>query len=406
LGVRVEPFKIRLRRLAKGASTLIIMVQLEDAGAHGPGAQQACSHRRLAVCALAVATVAAVVAGSASLLGAPAPRPGALQLPAGGHGIRIVHLPGGKVEMEFASARQQQSPPPQVQLAGAFYGPYSGGDLGAERGPSAGFIPESPAMRQAYRFAEDNRPSTSRTFDRRSYGVEQNGLRGRSWNRAATRSEGATDKEYKSLQAQLAAIHKDQTQQAKASQAEEAQLSAFEESPSLLSNELMQEGAGVIVKQAKAERAHMTAIMKSKATAALRAKKSGRSAELNAKAAALRAAESNVLKSSAARLEAPARMMSLAEEPAAEPTADSTVAPGEGGKIQAAIPPVPSGGDGCAGGVLCAIPTNNVAIQALEARLQADEIAISTLTRDVHELTKQTEELQKPLPLPAGAKAA
>ena len=50
--------------------------------------------------------------------------------------------------------------------------------------------------------------------------------------------------------------------------------------------------------------------------------------------------------------------------------------------------------------------TNNVAIRALEARLQADEIAISTLTKDVSELTQQTEEPQKPLPLPAGAKPA
>ena len=256
-------------------------------------------------------------------------------------------------------------------------------------------------MQQAYRFAEEQRPSTTRAFDRRSYGIEQNALRGRSWNRAATRSEGATGEQYQALQAQLAAIHQDQVRQAKAGQAEEAQLASFAESPSLLSNKLMQEGAGVIVKQAKAERTRL------KALAALKAKKSRKSVELKDKAAVLRAAESNVLKSNgkAVTLEAPARMMSLAEEPNQSP-ADLKVAPGEGGEIQAAIPPVPSGGDGCAGGVLCAIPTNNVAIQALEARLQADEIAISTLTKDVSELTKQTEELQKPLPLPAGAKAA
>ena len=64
------------------------------------------------------------------------------------------------------------------------------------------------------------------------------------------------------------------------------------------------------------------------------------------------------------------------------------------------------GGNGCAGGLLCSIPTNNVAVQALEARLQADEIAIATLTRDVSELTQQTEELQKPLPQPSGAAKA
>lgn len=62
------------------------MVQLEGAGAHGLGVQQACSHRRLAVCALAVATMAAVVAGSGRLLGGPALRPDALELPAAGGG--------------------------------------------------------------------------------------------------------------------------------------------------------------------------------------------------------------------------------------------------------------------------------------------------------------------------------
>lgn len=385
------------------------MVMLEDAGdqpkAHRRGWEtELCSHRRRgAVCALAVVTVVAVVAGSARLL-SPSPRPNSL---ASSSGIRIVHLAGGKVEMEYAGARRRQPQPQQRQaqqaLAGAFYGPYSGGDLGAARGPSAGYSPaeESPEMQQAYRFAEEHRPSATRAFDRRSYGIEQNALRGRSWNRAATRSEGATGKQYQSLQAQLAAIHQDQVRQAKAGQAEEKQLASFAESPSLLSNELMQEGAGVIVKQAKAERTRL------KALAALKAKKSRKSVELKDKASVLRAAESNVLKSKgkAVTLEAPARMMSLAEEPNQSP-ADLKVAPGEGGEIQSAIPPVPSGGDGCAGGVLCAIPTNNVAIQALEARLQADEIAISTLTKDVSELTKQTEELQKPLPLPAGAKAA
>ena len=158
----------------------------------------------------------------------------------------------------------------------------------------------------------------------------------------------------------------------------------------------------------EAPRAHTTAaMMKAKADVALRAK---RSAELKAKA--VHEVESSVLKGeSNAQLEAPARMMSLSEvtSAAARMMAQSAAARpkdanAESGKIQASIPPVPSGGDGCAGGVLCAIPTNNVAIQALEARLQADEIAISTLTRDVSELTKQTEELQKPLPLPAGAK--
>jgi hypothetical protein len=256
-----------------------------------------------------------------------------------------------------------------------------------------------------------------REFDRRDYGVEQAHLRGRNIDRA--RGSGISQAlpsgnrwkppaaEYNSLQAQLDAIHKDQEQQAVASQAESQQLESFTD-PTILSNELMQQGAGVIVRQAKAERAHsMAAMMKAKSEAALKSKMTAKSASLKSKAAALKTIESSVLEGKPAKLEAPARMMSLAEEPA--PTgapADQDVSPGEGGKIQAAIPPVPSGGDGCAGGVLCAIPTNNVAIQALEARLQADEIAISTLTKDVSELTQQTEELQKPLPLPAGAKPA
>lgn len=191
-----------------------------------------------------------------------------------------------------------------------------------------------------------------------------------------------------------------------AGQAEEAQLTTATD-PTVLSNELMQQGAGVIVNEAKAERAHtMASMMKAKSAAALQAKMSAKSTELKAKE--VKQVESSVLQGKATKLETPARMMSLAEEPAAAipAPADLAVSPGDGGKIQSAIPPVPSGGDGCAGGVLCAIPTNNVAIQALEARLQADEIAISTLTQDVSELSKQTEELQKPLPLPAGAKAA
>lgn len=268
-------------------------------------------------------------------------------------------------------------------------------------------------MRQAYKFAEQNRPSVTRAFDRRSYGVEQAHLRGRFFDRSRGGAISQTlpvGTEYKSLQEQLDAIHKDQQEQALAGQAESGQL-AFMTDPTILSNELMQQAAGVIVNDAKAERAHSRAVtmMKAQAAAALKAEKSRKSAELKARALALNAVESSVLKglttSKAVTLEAPARLIALAEEPSgAATTADWAVSPGEGGKIQAAIPPVPSDDDGCAGGVLCAIPTNNVAIQALEARLQADEIAISTLTSDVSELTKQTEELQEPLPLPLGAK--
>jgi len=245
----------------------------------------------------------------------------------------------------------------------------------------------------------------TREFDRRSYGVQQAHLmRGRNVDRArggAVSRNGRLWKPpaavYNSLQSQLNSIHEDQVQQAKAGQAEEVSMETFTD-PTILSNELMQQGANVIVNQAKAERAHsMAAMMKAKSFAALKAK-----------AQELKTIESSVLKGKAVKLESPARMMSLAEEPAtAVPApADLAVSPGDGGKIQSVIPPVPSGGDGCAGGVLCAIPTNNVAIQALEARLQADEIAISTLTQDVSELTKQTQDLQKPLPLPAGATPA
>lgn len=371
--------------------------------------------RRVAVAAMLAVTAVAVVVVATR----PEPTGGeGMALLGGGRGIKIVHLPGGRIEMEYAGGRRGavQRQQRQQRLSAERFG------LGEARGAAAGFSPESVSMRQAYKFAEENRPSVTRAFDRRSYGEEQAHLRGRYVNRA--RGGGVSQAlpagnrwtppaaEYKSLQAQLDAIHKDQQQQAIAGQAESGQLASMTD-PTILSNELMQQGAGVIVREAKAERAHSKAamMMKAKAAASLEAKKSGRSAELKAKAAALKAAESNVLKdrssSRGVKLEAPARMMALAEVPAATAeSADSAVSPGEGGKIQAAIPPVPSGGDGCAGGVLCAIPTNNVAIQALEARLQADEIAISTLTQDVSELTKQTEELQKPLPLPPGAKPA
>ncbi|EKX42190.1 hypothetical protein GUITHDRAFT_141393 [Guillardia theta CCMP2712] len=95
-----------------------------------------------------------------------------------------------------------------------------------------------------------------------------------------------------------------------------------------------------------------------------------------------------------------ARTQSLAETspslnalpPAQQPVADANDA---ANSIRSAIPPVPSSDDGCAGGVLCAIPTDDVAVQALEARLQADEIAIHTLTQDVQELRHQTLELEK-----------
>jgi len=370
--------------------------------------------RRLAFTAAIVATTLAVVVASPYLSS-----PGAEQKTSlygeGGRRVRIVQLPGGKVEMEYKS--EQQHPVQQQQqqrMAVSHYGPYAG-NL-AYRGRSAGYAPDSVAMRQAYKFAEENRPSVTRAFDRRSYGMEQAHLRGRFARRGV---DGAVSRggtlwkppaaDYKSMQAELAAIHKDQQKEALAGQAEEAQLSAMTD-PAILSNELMQQGAGVIINEAKAERAHTTAaMMKAKAAVALRAK---RSAELKAKA--VHEVESSVLKGkSNPQLEAPARMMSLSEvtSAAARMMAQSAAARpkdanAESGKIQASIPPVPSGGDGCAGGVLCAIPTNNVAIQALEARLQADEIAISTLTRDVSELTKQTEELQKPLPLPAGAKPA
>jgi len=379
--------------------------------------------RVLATVLAVIAAVTVLVASPHSLLHTEPAAGAGMSLLGLGRGIRLVHLPGGKVEMEYAGGIRgavQQEHQQHQQLAGARFGPYAGGELGAARGVAEGFAPESAAMRQAYKFAEENRPSVTRAFDRRSYGVEQAHLRGRSFDRARGGSISQAfqagnrwaPNEYKSLQAKLDAIHKDQQQQAIAGQAESGQL-AFMTDPTILSNELMQQAAGVIVHDAKAERAHSRAVMmmKARAAAALRAKKSGKSAELKAKALALKAVESSVLKgrshSKGVTLEAPARMMSLAEEASGAATpADLAVSPGEGGKIQAAIPPVPSGGDGCAGGVLCAIPTNNVAIQALEARLQADEIAISTLTSDVSELTKQTEELQKPLPLPPGAKPA
>ena len=373
--------------------------------------------RRLAFAAAIVATTLMVVAVVASpYLSSPGAEQTSLY-GEGGRRVSIVQLPGGKVEMEYKSEQQHLVQQQQQQrMAVAHYGPYAGGNLGTYRGRSSGYAPDSVTMRQAYKFAEENRPSVTRAFDRRSYGMEQAHLRGRFARRGV---DGAVSRgsalwkppasDYKSMQAELAAIHKDQQKEALAGQAEEAQLSAMTD-PAILSNELMQQGAGVIINEAKAERAHTTAaMMKAKADVALRAK---RSAEL--KATAVHEVESSVLKGkSNAQLEAPARMMSLSEvtsaaarmmaQPAAARPEDANA---ESGKIQASIPPVPSGGDGCAGGVLCAIPTNNVAIQALEARLQADEIAISTLTRDVSELTKQTEELQKPLPLPAGAKPA
>jgi hypothetical protein len=373
--------------------------------------------RRLAFTAAIVTTTLMAVAVVASpYLSSPGAEQTSLY-GEGGRRVRIVQLPGGKVEMEYKSEQQHLVQQQQQQrMAVAHYGPYAGGNLGTYRGRSSGYAPDSVAMRQAYKFAEENRPSVTRAFDRRSYGMEQAHLRGRFARRGVDGavSRGGTlwkppASDYKSMQAELAAIHKDQQKEALAGQAEEAQLSAMTD-PAILSNELMQQGAGVIINEAKAERAHTTAaMMKAKADVALRAK---RSAELKAKA--VHEVESSVLKGkSNAQLEAPARMMSLSEvtsaaarmmaQPAAARPEDANA---ESGKIQASIPPVPSGGDGCAGGVLCAIPTNNVAIQALEARLQADEIAISTLTRDVSELTKQTEELQKPLPLPAGAKPA
>jgi len=356
--------------------------------------------KQFAIAALAAATIMAVVLGNS-------PRTEQAVLMGGNGGIHIVHLPDGQVEMEYAahSIRQPQQlqQQRQMQLAGAQFGPYAGGALAAQRGPS-GYAPDSETMRQAYRFAEENRPSVTRVFDRRSYGVEQARLRGRHVERDAVSRSGRLWKPpaavYNSLQSQLNAIHQDQVQQAKAGIAEESQIETFTD-PTILSNELMQQGANVIVNQARAERAHsMDAMMKSKSVSALKAKSSAKSAELAS------AVESSVLQGKHVKLEAPARMMSLAEQPASTvpAPADLAVSPGDGGKIQSAIPPVPSGGDGCAGGVLCAIPTNNVAIQALEARLQADEIAISTLTRDVSELTKQTEDLQKPIPLPAGAR--
>jgi hypothetical protein len=387
---------------AKGKQIQVVQVERQD--------------RRLAFTApIVAATLMAVVVASPYLSS-----PGAEQTSLygeGGRRVRIVQLPGGNVEMEYKSEQQHLAQQQQQQrMAFSHYGPYAGGNLGTYRGRSSGYAPDSVAMRQAYKFAEENRPSVTRAFDRRSYGVEQAHLRGRYARRGV---DGAVSRgsalwkppasDYKSMQAELAAIHKDQQKEALAGQAEEAQLVSMTD-PTILSNELMQQGAGVIINEAKAERAHTTAaMMKAKAAVALRAK---RSAEL--KATAVHEVESSVLKGkSNAQLEAPARMMSLSEvtSAAARMMAQSAAARpkdanAESGKIQASIPPVPSGGDGCAGGVLCAIPTNDVAIQALEARLQADEIAISTLTRDVSELTKQTEELQKPLPLPAGAKPA
>jgi hypothetical protein len=423
--LQLKTQRFDLDRKTRKASALPFRIMVLEEAANRPRRAWPIQARVLATVLAVTAAVAVLVASPRSLLHTEPAAGAGTALLGLGRGIRLVHLPGGKVEMEYAggsqgAVQQQQQQQQQQQLAGARFGPYAGGELGAARGVAEGFAPESAAIRQAYKFAEENRPSVTRAFDRRSYGVEQAHLRGRSFDRvrggsisqALPAGNRWAPNEYKSLQAKLDAIHKDQQQQAIAGQAESGQL-AFMTDPTILSNELMQQAAGVIVHDAKAERAHSRAFMmiKSRAAAALSAKKSGKSAELKAKALALKAVESSVLQgrsqSKGVTLEAPARMMSLAEEPSGAATpADLAVSPGEGGKIQAAIPPVPSGGDGCAGGVLCAIPTNNVAIQALEARLQADEIAISTLTSDVSELTKQTEELQKPLPLPPGAKPA
>ena len=316
-----------------------------------------------------------------------------------------MQLPGGKVEMMYAKPERRW----QHQVlkdADAYYGPYTGGSLGAERGPSGGFVPSSPAMQQAYRFAEENTPSVLHAIDRRSYGVQQAHLRGLRGRNAQTvhGSEHSEDPagKYSGMLATLRAIHKEQAQQALAGQAEEAQISSMVD-PTVLANEVMRQGAASLEARLKAQ--------KVQAAAALQARKAAKVAELTSKThKALKAVESSILEGTrGAKLESPARMMQLAEQPAevaAPALADMPVSPGEGGKIQLAMPPVPTGGNGCAGSVLCSIPSNNVAIQALEARLQADEIAISTLTRDVQDLRQQTVELQKPLPLPPGTKAA
>ena len=349
-----------------------------------------------AVVVTTTVVVSLIVSYLVSLGGGPMPTGRTARLQgATGSAVQVVHLPGDQVEMGFVHTRPRRREGP---VGARSFGPYGGGSLANERGPVlADFAPGSAAMRQAYRFAEENRPSVTRVFDRRTYGVQMARLRPRRGRDETLRvSRGADPRaaKYQGMIAELKAIHKDQKEQALAGQAEEAQLTGGD--PTILANEVMRSEAGTMAAQLHKKRA--------KAAVKLQARQ-------RAKATALKAARSTVearilgghtgeQPGAALQDEAPARLMALAEEPS------PAVAPGAGGEIQAAIPPVPSGGNGCAGGLLCSIPTNNVAVQALEARLQADEIAIATLTRDVSELTQQTEELQKPLPQPSGAAKA
>ena len=300
-----------------------------------------------------------------------------------GPGLHVVHLPDGKIEMEYTRAARMP-------------------DFGA-----SDYAPRSKAFEEGYAYAREAAPQNIRPdlgpvqqrarFVRIMPGPQPEPMGAFAPKQAVVVGGGS---DINALQGQLSAIGSAQQaamiqeeQQEQAIQAAESavltapapfraarQRAALASDPALVQNALMREAA-----------AAMEAQEGPSAPVAVRALASarGKVVALKSKSAA------------AARVQLrAAREQSLAEEdsaPSADAAQASEQAAEEAQQVEevapapAAAEPAeegfagPAAGPACGGatGVACALPTSNTGLQALQARLSADETAIFTLTKDV-----------------------
>jgi len=325
-----------------------------------------------------------------------------------GPGLHVVHLPDGKIEMEYTRAARKP-------------------DFGA-----SDYAPRSKAFEEGYAYAREAAPQNIRPdlgpvqqrarFVRIIPGPQPEPMGAFAPKQAVVVGGGS---DINALQGQLSAIGNAQQaafiqeeQQEQAIQAAESavlaapapfraarQRAALASDPALVQNALMREAAAAMEAQ------------------------EGPSAPVAVRALAPKVVALKSKSAAAARVQLrAAREQSLAEEdsaPSADAAQASEQAAEEAQQAEEAAP-APAAAEGFAGpavgpacggatGVACALPTSNTGLQALQARLSADETAIFTLTKDVQELRRQNAALEAqtdfvapapPAPAPAVAPPA
>eukprot|EP00293_Proteomonas_sulcata_P005942 CAMPEP_0184328940 /NCGR_PEP_ID=MMETSP1049-20130417/143887_1 /TAXON_ID=77928 /ORGANISM="Proteomonas sulcata, Strain CCMP704" /LENGTH=372 /DNA_ID=CAMNT_0026651279 /DNA_START=87 /DNA_END=1205 /DNA_ORIENTATION=+ len=283
--------------------------------------------------------------------------------------VEFKRLPGGEIEFGYSPSHAQQSTagaqsmltrtygaaPVQVRQLGQ--GQVEMGYASGQHGRSAGrgsndFRPAGEAYAEGYRFARLAAPEVM------SQGYFSDPVRGHQVLQAEPQTLSplsaaapppaaqVSAEAFSKMSAQLASMHQQEQQKLASDQAQENQmLQNAAMDPVVVANAVMRDQAAALEQEYGGYRGPQAAPAVIAAKSRVQALAQARQQQL---------------------AEVPASMMGASNEP-------------QGGPPTERDQPVPS---------------DNVAIQALQARLQADEVAISTLTKDVNELREQNEELQ------------